>query len=51
VKLNGTMLQYGTEWELVDQNTIRLLGAACDTLMNSADPTVSANFPCGAIIL
>lgn len=51
VLLNGSPLNYGTDWEMVDSNTIRLIGAACDTLKNSASPTVSAEFPCGAILL
>jgi len=51
VILNGTPLSYPTDWTLVDSNTIRLLGAACTTLMNSAMPSVTAEFPCGAVIL
>ena len=51
VILNGVPLTYGTDWELVDMNTIRLLGASCQTLQSSASPTVTAEFPCGAVIL
>ena len=51
VILNGVPLTYGTDWELVDSNTIRLLGGACTTLTTSASPTVTAEFPCGAVIL
>jgi hypothetical protein len=50
VVLNGTTLQQGTDWELVDGNTIRLLGGACDTLLGSSAPTVSATFPCGVVV-
>ncbi len=50
VTLNGTALGFGTDWELVDGNTIRLIGAACTTLTTSPDPQVSASFPCGAVI-
>lgn len=51
VTLNGTQLMYGTEWELVNGMTIRLIGGACDTLKSSTNPQVQASFPCGSIIL
>ena len=50
VRLNGMLLMYGTDWELVGTNIIRLLGAACQTLQGSTNPTVTAEFPCGAVI-
>lgn len=50
VTLNGMNLTYGTDWDLVSGNTIRLLGAACDQLKSSANPMVNATFPCGAVI-
>jgi hypothetical protein len=50
VTLNGNPLMYGTDWTLIDTNTIELLGAACDTLLSSPNPSVTAVFPCGAII-
>ena len=50
VRLNGMILMYGTDWELVGTNVIRLLGAACQTFLGSSNPTVTAEFPCGAII-
>src|SRR5678815_3656243 len=51
VTLNGTQLMYGTDWIVVNGTTIRLLGAACDTLKNSSNAQVQASFPCGAVIL
>jgi len=51
VTLNGMMLIYGTDWTLVNGNTIELLGAACTTFKNSANPVVDAAFPCGSILL
>ena len=51
VVLNGMQLMYGTDWTLVGGNTIRLLGAACETLKASANPVVTASFPCGTVIL
>jgi len=50
VTLNGMTLTYGTDWTLVNGNTIELIGAACTTLQQSANPVVDASFPCGAII-
>lgn len=50
VTLNGTPLTFGADWVLLDQNTISLIGAACDTLKSTSQPTVNAQFPCEAII-
>jgi hypothetical protein len=49
--LDGQPLTYGVDWELVNSTTIRLLGAACDTLKASPNPMLNASFPCGSIIL
>lgn len=51
VTLNGMTLMYGTDWQLVNGNIIRLVGNACTTLKNSTNPQVNASFPCGAVIL
>ena len=51
VTLDGTALVYNTDWTLdPDGLTVHLKGAACDTLKASANPTVDATFPCGAVI-
>ena len=50
VTLNGRRLTFGTEWEQVDADTIRLLGASCDELQSAANPQVSGEFPCGSVI-
>jgi hypothetical protein len=51
VTLNGMPLVYTTDWTLdPDGLTVHLKGAACDALKASANPTVDATFPCGAII-
>jgi hypothetical protein len=50
VVLNGMTLVFGTDWEIVDADTIRLIGAACDTLLGSSNPEVSATFPCGVVV-
>ena len=51
VTLNGMQLMYGSEWELVNGTTIRLLGQACENLKGSSNPVVKATFPCGSVIL
>ncbi|HUQ02563.1 MAG TPA: vWA domain-containing protein [Kofleriaceae bacterium] len=43
-------LDFGTEWEMVDSDTIRVLGAACDAL-KAGNCTLQATFACGTIIL
>jgi hypothetical protein len=50
VTINGMNLIYGTDWTLVNGNTIHVQGQACTMLKASANPTVGAQFPCGAVI-
>jgi hypothetical protein len=50
VIVDGMTLMYGTDWTLVNGNIIRLLGQACTNFKNSANPMVSATFPCGSVI-
>lgn len=49
VTLNGMPLTFGTDWMMVDANTIRILGAACDTL-KAGGGTLNATFACGIIV-
>jgi hypothetical protein len=51
VTLNGQMLTYGTDWQVVNGTTIKLVGAACDQLKSTPNPQVQASFPCGSVIL
>jgi hypothetical protein len=51
VKLNGQTLTHGSDWEVVDSDTIRLIGQACETMKSSPNPQVQASFPCGAVLL
>ena len=53
VTLNGEDLpcEDPNGWHAPDSKHIELLGDACDTLLNSADPTLSAVFPCDAVIM
>lgn len=50
VRLNNRKLTFGTEWELVGTNIIRLLGATCDELKASPNPKVDGTFDCGTVI-
>ncbi|MEZ4361139.1 MAG: vWA domain-containing protein [Kofleriaceae bacterium] len=50
VKLNGRTLIFNTEWALIGDRTIRLLGTSCDELKSSATPVVNGTFPCGSVI-
>lgn len=49
VTLGGMPLMFGSDWTFVDNNTIRLLGAACDTFKDGT-ATLSATFDCGVIV-
>jgi len=54
VTLNGTTLTYQTDWTLDTNGTvsvIHLVGTACTTLKNAANPTVDAVFPCGGGVI
>jgi len=51
VVMNGDRLEYGTDWEMVDEDTMQLLGAACDTFLNTDEVSLSAEFPCGGVVV
>jgi hypothetical protein len=50
VRLNGRSLTFNTDWQLIGDHTIRLLGAACTELKTAANPVVNGTFPCGVVI-
>ncbi|MGE0401937.1 MAG: VWA domain-containing protein [Kofleriaceae bacterium] len=50
VVVNGVTLTYGVDWILVNGDTIRVQGGACQQLKNTMNPMVSATFPCGSVI-
>lgn len=50
VTLNGQPLTFGSDWILVNPTTIRLQGAACTTLKTAMNPSISASFPCEAVL-
>ncbi len=49
VTFNGMMLTYGTDWT-VNGTSLQLIGQACTNFKNATNPTLDAQFPCGAII-
>ncbi|HUS67698.1 MAG TPA: vWA domain-containing protein [Kofleriaceae bacterium] len=50
VTLDGTELTFGTDWDMVDESTIELLGGACDSVKDGADHQISAQFTCGSVV-
>lgn len=51
VSLDGTPLDFGTEWQMLDGKTFEVLGAACDTIQDGSLHHISAVFPCGVVII
>jgi hypothetical protein len=50
VRLGAEALRCGTDWMLLDDGrTIRLIGPACERLQGSGE-TLTASFPCEAIL-
>ncbi|MBC8072217.1 MAG: VWA domain-containing protein [Deltaproteobacteria bacterium] len=49
VRLDGTLLECGTDWQLSDGSTLELQGSACDALRDGGAHTVDASFPCDVI--
>ncbi len=50
VRLGDDVLECGTDWMILDDGqTIRLIGPACDRLRSSGE-TLTASFPCEAIL-
>ncbi len=51
VELNGTELPFDDPdgWRLIDPSTLELLGAACETFLESEEVSLTATFPCGSI--
>lgn len=50
VVLGGTPLAYGADYSLTNGNLITLLGEACDTFLETDSISLSATFPCGAVV-
>ena len=50
IVLNGKVLQWGTDWDLSDSQTLELKGEACKTFLDTDTVSLVASFPCGAVI-
>ncbi len=50
VTLDGDELEWGTDWHLLDDHTLELLGDACEAVMAGGEHTVEAYFTCEAIV-
>ncbi|HWM85032.1 MAG TPA: vWA domain-containing protein [Kofleriaceae bacterium] len=50
VVFNGEELEYGTDWEMLDENTLVLLGATCDAFLSADEVALSGEFPCGVVV-
>lgn len=51
VSLNGTPLEYGTDWTLPTPTTLELQGDACQTFLETQLVDLQAFFPCGTVII
>lgn len=50
VRIDGDQLDFGTDWDVVDSNTIELIGDACTRYLDDPNAVLSAEFPCGTIV-
>jgi len=51
VRLDGTPLTFGTDWQLAGNQAIELIGDACDQYLAASDPELTAAFPCGGFVV
>jgi hypothetical protein len=51
VALDGTELEYGTDWIMLDGKTFEILGDSCEVIKDGSLHHVSAAFPCGVIVI
>ncbi len=51
VSLDGTPLEFGVDWIMLDGKSFEVLGGACDTIKDASLHHVSAVFPCGVIVI
>jgi len=43
-------LVLGTDWQLIDSNTIELIGQACTDFLDQDNVSLDAEFPCGTVV-
>jgi len=48
VTLDGAPLVFGVDWRLADEDTIEILGAACEVVLAGGDHAIDAEFTCPA---
>ncbi len=46
----ATTLTFGVDWQMVDNDTLELLGQACTDFLEQDNVSLSAEFPCGTVI-
>jgi hypothetical protein len=51
VEIDGVELECGVDWEVPDEETLLILGEACDMLRDGQDHTVDARWPCDAVVV
>jgi hypothetical protein len=51
VLLDGMVLECGTDWDVPDEDTLLILGEACDLLKDGDNHTVEASWPCDAVVI
>lgn len=51
VSLDGTPLEQGTDWVMLDSKTFEVLGDACERVQDGDLHHISAVFPCGVIVI
>jgi hypothetical protein len=49
VRVDGMELECPGDWHMPDEQTIELLGEACDGLEDGQSHTIEADFPCGTV--
>ena len=50
VKLDDQPAVHGTDWRMIDVNTLEILGAKCQALLGGQISKVSASWPCEEIL-
>ena len=51
VLLDGMPLECGTDWEVIDEDTLLILGEACDVLKDGDNHSVEATWPCDVVVI
>jgi hypothetical protein len=51
VEIDGMVLECMTDWEVPDEDTLLILGEACDLLRDGGEHTVEASWPCDAVVI